>query len=69
MMAGEGAIGSPPSSDSTGGLAAQCGAYVVFVQADRGDDPAIALYSKLGIREEVLHFEIPISDAPSGRER
>ena len=23
-------------------------AYVIFVQADRGDDPAIALYSKLG---------------------
>ncbi len=36
------------------------GAYVIFVQADYGDDPAIALYEKLGTREEVLHFDIPI---------
>jgi aminoglycoside 3-N-acetyltransferase I len=35
------------------------GAYVIFVQADYGDDPAISLYTKLGIREEVLHFDIP----------
>ena len=34
------------------------GVYVIFVQADYGDDPAIALYTKLGIREEVLHFDI-----------
>lgn len=34
------------------------GAWVVFVQADKGDDPAIALYSKLGTREDVLHFDI-----------
>jgi aminoglycoside 3-N-acetyltransferase I len=33
---------------------------VVFVQADRGDDPAIALYTKLGTREDVLHFDIPV---------
>jgi aminoglycoside 3-N-acetyltransferase I len=33
---------------------------VIFVQADYGDDPAIALYSKLGTREEVLHFDIPV---------
>lgn len=39
-------------------LAAQRGAYVIFVQADLGDDPAIALYDKLGTREEVLHFDI-----------
>jgi aminoglycoside 3-N-acetyltransferase I len=31
---------------------------VIFVQADRGDDPAITLYTKLGVREEVLHFDI-----------
>lgn len=35
-------------------------AYVVFVQADYGDDPAIRLYESLGTREEVLHFDIPI---------
>jgi aminoglycoside 3-N-acetyltransferase I len=37
------------------------GAYVIYVQADLGDDPAIALYSKLGTREDVLHFDIPVS--------
>jgi len=38
------------------------GAYVIFVQADTGveDEPAIALYTKLGIREDVLHFDIPV---------
>lgn len=39
-------------------VAAARGAYVIFVQADRGDDPAIALYTKLGAREDVLHFDI-----------
>lgn len=40
------------------GTAARRGIYAIFVQADYGDDPAIALYTKLGIREEVLHFDI-----------
>jgi len=39
-------------------VAASRGAHVIFVQADRGDEPAIALYSKLGVREAVLHFDI-----------
>ena len=39
-------------------IAAVRGIYVIFVQADRGDDAAIALYSKLGVREDVLHFDI-----------
>jgi aminoglycoside 3-N-acetyltransferase I len=34
------------------------GAYVIFVQADYGDAPAIALYTKLGSREDVMHFDI-----------
>ena len=42
------------------GVAAERGAYVIFVQADLGDDPAIQLYSKLGRREDVLHFDIPV---------
>lgn len=45
------------------------GAYVMFVQADTGieDEPAIALYSKLGVREEVLHFDLRVADAePAG---
>ena len=44
-------------------IAAERGAWVVFVQADHGDDPAIALYSKLGVREEVLHFDIAVDCA------
>ena len=42
------------------GIASQRGAWVIYVQADYGDDPAIALYEKLGVREEVLHFDIKI---------
>lgn len=42
-------------------IAAERGAWVVYVQADYGDDPAIALYEKLGEREEVLHFDIPVA--------
>jgi aminoglycoside 3-N-acetyltransferase I len=42
-------------------IARQRGAWVVFVQADHGDDPAIALYQKLGTREDVLHFDLPVS--------
>jgi aminoglycoside 3-N-acetyltransferase I len=40
-------------------IATERGAWVVYVQADYGDDPAIALYTKLGEREDVLHFDIP----------
>ncbi len=38
------------------------GAYVIYVQADWGDDPAIALYTKMGTREDVLHFDIDPHD-------
>ena len=40
-------------------IATAIGAWVIFVQADYGDDPAIALYTKLGTREDVMHFDIP----------
>ncbi len=43
-------------------LAIEQGAYVIFVQADYGDDAAVALYGKLGAREDVMHFDI----SPSG---
>jgi aminoglycoside 3-N-acetyltransferase I len=43
-------------------IAAARRAYVIFVQADTGDEPAIALYSKLGTREAVLHFDIAVDD-------
>lgn len=36
------------------------GAYVIFVQADLVDEPAIKLYESLGKREDVLHFDIPV---------
>lgn len=39
------------------------GIYVIYVQADQGDEPAIALYTKLGVREDVLHFDIQPSGA------
>jgi len=41
-----------------GKIAEERGAYVIFVQADYGDDPAIELYTSLGTREDVLHFDI-----------
>lgn len=44
-------------------IAVARGAYVIYVQADIGDEPAIALYTKLGIREDVLHFDIAVSDS------
>lgn len=41
-------------------IAREVGAWVIYVQADHGDDPAIALYTKLGAREDVLHFDIRV---------
>jgi aminoglycoside 3-N-acetyltransferase I len=46
-------------------IAAKRRAWVIYVQADHGDGAAIALYEKLGTREEVLHFDI----APEPRRR
>ncbi len=39
-------------------IAASRAAWTIYVQADYHDGPAIALYEKLGVREEVLHFDI-----------
>lgn len=44
------------------GIAEQSGAWVIYVQADYGDEPAIALYTKLGVREDVMHFDIAVDD-------
>lgn len=41
-------------------IARATGGWVIFVQADRIDDPAVALYRRLGIEEEPLHFDIPL---------
>ena len=39
-------------------IAKKRGACVIFVQADKGDIPAIKLYESLGKREDVHHFDI-----------
>ena len=36
------------------------GGWVIYVQADYDDDPAVALYTKLGTREDVMHFDVPL---------
>jgi aminoglycoside 3-N-acetyltransferase I len=38
------------------------GAWVVYVQADYGDEPANALYTKIGVREDVVHFDIEVAE-------
>ena len=43
-------------------IARDKGAWVIYVQADPPDAPAVALYDKLGVREEVYHFDISVSD-------
>lgn len=39
-------------------IARHKGAWMIFVQADPRDAPAVTLYDKLGVREEVYHFDI-----------
>ena len=44
--------------------------YVIFVQADRDDEAAVHLYTKLGQREDVRHFDIqPAKGAADPRGR
>ncbi len=40
--------------------ACEMGATVVYVQADPEDEPAVALYTGLGRRADVLHFDLLI---------
>ena len=42
-------------------IAARRAAWVAYVQADYGDTAAVALYEKLGTREDVMHFDIPVA--------
>lgn len=49
-------------------IAAETGAGAVFVQADYGDDPAVALYTKLGVREDMMHFDLPPRERDRGDE-
>jgi aminoglycoside 3-N-acetyltransferase I len=41
-------------------IAAARGAWVVFIQAEQDNAPAVALYSKLGTREDAAHFDIAV---------
>lgn len=41
-------------------LARDYGAWVIYVQADKGDEPAIKLYDSMGTREDVFHFDIDL---------
>lgn len=50
--------------DTVGRIGSARGAHVVYVQAEPEDAPAVALYTKLGRREDVLHFDIPVTPAP-----
>ncbi|MDH5833655.1 AAC(3)-I family aminoglycoside N-acetyltransferase [Luteimonas kalidii] len=47
--------------DRLRGVARERGAWVIYVQADPPDAPAVALYTKLGVREDVLHFDIDVT--------
>ncbi len=42
-------------------IAASRGGYVIFVQADWADEAPVALYSKLGRREDIHHFDIDVA--------
>jgi aminoglycoside 3-N-acetyltransferase I len=50
-----------------GRIAKERGAYVMYVQADHGDEPAIRLYESLGTREDVFHFDIAPTASRSAR--
>ena len=45
------------------GIAREKNAWVIYVQADYEDEPAVRLYESLGIKEEVLHFDIPCAES------
>lgn len=46
------------------GIGKGLGAYVIFVQADKGQEdlPAQALYRKLGTEEDVFHYDIAVAN-------
>jgi aminoglycoside 3-N-acetyltransferase I len=44
-------------------IAQSCAASCIFIQAELIDEPAVALYTKLGKRMEVAHFDIPVRPA------
>jgi aminoglycoside 3-N-acetyltransferase I len=45
-------------------IASERDAYVIFVQANTEDGPAIALYETLGTKESAYHFDIEVPTHP-----
>ena len=45
-------------------IAAARAAHVIFVQADINDAPAVELYTKMGVRENIAHFDIGVAGRP-----
>jgi aminoglycoside 3-N-acetyltransferase I len=41
-------------------IASRRSVYIIFVQADPGDGPAVALYESLGTKETAYHFDIVV---------
>ena len=41
-------------------IAARRGGWVIHVQANYGDDEAIALYEMQGVRHQAMHFDIGV---------
>ena len=52
--------------DKLRNIAAERNVYVIFVQADLGDGPAIALYESLGTKETAHHFDIEVRPKEPG---
>ena len=50
-----------------GEIPARRSAWVIYVQADYGDDPAIALYEKLGVRERCYISILRLNRRRAGR--
>lgn len=48
-------------------IASERNVYVIFVQADTDDGPAIALYESLGTKETAHHFDIEVPHRPYKR--
>ena len=48
-------------------IAALLGAYVIFVQADVADSPAVAFYETLGAKKTAYHFDIKVKARKPGR--
>jgi aminoglycoside 3-N-acetyltransferase I len=50
-------------------IASERNVYIIFVQADLEDGPAIALYNSLGTREIAYHFDIEVHTTVSQRRK